>query len=258
MKYSLIVSFLLVVNFVSGQTRPLFKITQNDKVGYISNRGKTVIKPVFLSGGDFSEGLAAVRLNGHYGFINRTGKFVIAPRYDYAGSFSHGIAVAYNDGIPSFIDKKGETVLPSGYKQLSFLNDRKAIVTTITDKRGIIDIQSKQLIVDTLFSSIQIFDCGVAIVKDLSTLNQYGMPQVGVIDTTGKFVVPFGKYNEINTFYDGFATVYTNNYEPKKPDKDGVIDAKGNLLFERLRKNNSFFISHFCDGYAPIALLLQK
>src|SRR6476469_1923529 len=86
-----------------GQTQHLFKITQNDKVGYINEKGKIVISTIFLSGNAFSEGLAAVRLNGMYGFINESGTFVIKPDFDFATNFVHGLTVVYKDGEPLFI-----------------------------------------------------------------------------------------------------------------------------------------------------------
>lgn len=254
MRYLLTIPLLLVVSFVLGQTSPLFKITQNDKTGYINNKGKIVIKPIFLNGSDFSEGLAAVRLNGYYGFIDKTGRFVIPAKYDYAQQFSNGIAAVHKDGIPFFINKKEEIVLPMVYKTLSFLDDRKALVTTLTNKQGVIDIHSKQLIIDTAFLSIEPFECGVAIVSELPPAGKRNEYNVGVIDTTGKILVPFGKYNLIETFKEGFATVDIRNTGTHSRGTDAVIDTKGNCVLERPHANNTYISGDFYDGYAQISL----
>ena len=84
---------------IARQNKVLFRIVQNDRVGYIDDKGKIVIKPIFLNGEDFSEGLAAVRQNGFYGFINEEGVFIIPPQYDLATSFTNGLAVVYKNGI---------------------------------------------------------------------------------------------------------------------------------------------------------------
>ena len=86
-KLSLTIIFVLIIYTSLGQAQHLFKITHDNKVGYINEKGSIVINPIFLNGNDFSEGLAAVRLNGTYGFINETGEFVIKPQFDFASNF---------------------------------------------------------------------------------------------------------------------------------------------------------------------------
>jgi len=51
-----------------------------------------VIEPQFNDAGSFSEGLAAVKINGEWGFIDKTGKLIIEPQFDRAGSFFEGLA----------------------------------------------------------------------------------------------------------------------------------------------------------------------
>lgn len=238
-----------------GQTTYLFKFTQNDRVGYINEKGKVVIKPIFLNGNDFAEGLAAVRLNGRYGFINESGAFVIQPEYDLATNFKHGVAVVYKGGAPLFIDKTGTIVLPTTYTGLSFIDNKKGIISTHSNKQGLIDLFTKKLIIDTVFSSISEFNNGAAIVYEYikPTLPQRSK-RVGVIDSTGKFLVPFGKYETIKPFIDGYAVVEINDKRNKDGNTDGVIDAKGNLLFERPYQNNSYVDGDFHEGYAKISL----
>ena len=253
MKTLFIVLYLLLIQLSFGQVPPLFKITENDRVGYINDQGKVVIKPIYLNGNDFSEGLAAVRLNGTYGFINETGTFVIKPVYDLATNFVNGLAVVYKDGEPLFIDKKGNVVLPTVFNGLTFLDSRKAVVTTLTGKQGVIDVHTKQLLIDTVFSSIGEFRNGLAIVEESRTRNK-GKKRTGVIDTRGKFVVPFGKYEDINPFCDGYAVVEIDDKANDDGSTDGVIDTKGNLLFKRPYKNFSYVDGDFHDGLAKVSL----
>lgn len=62
------------------------------KFGYIDKSGKLTINPQFDDAHDFSEGLAAVEINGKWGYIDKTGKFVINPTFDIADDFSGGLA----------------------------------------------------------------------------------------------------------------------------------------------------------------------
>ncbi|ECL3693363.1 WG repeat-containing protein, partial [Campylobacter coli] len=54
----------------------------NRKWGFIDKSGKFIVKPKFDEAWDFSEGLAAVGLNGKWGFIDKNGEFAIEPIFD--------------------------------------------------------------------------------------------------------------------------------------------------------------------------------
>ena len=54
----------------------LLPVLVNGKYGYINRTGKTVVKPQFNFGSDFSQGLAVVAINGKWGCIDNTGKTV--------------------------------------------------------------------------------------------------------------------------------------------------------------------------------------
>jgi len=63
------------------------------KWGYIDTNGKLVIKNKYDDCRDFSEGLAAVNLDGLWTYIDRTGKVLMPPRYRTAQRYSEGIGV---------------------------------------------------------------------------------------------------------------------------------------------------------------------
>src|SRR5262245_7756786 len=138
---------LLFIQLSFGQTKTLFTIVENGKVGYINNKGAVVIKPAFPGGTDFSEGMAAVRPNGRYGYINEQGKFVIQPQFDLAYSFNNGLALVYKNGQSFIIDKTGKAALPAVYNEVRFINTQKAIVTTLSKKQGFINLITKKLII---------------------------------------------------------------------------------------------------------------
>lgn len=55
--------------------------------------------------GNFSEGLAVVRLNDDIGFINKSGEIVIPLKYDAAGDFREGLAPVELNGKWGFISR---------------------------------------------------------------------------------------------------------------------------------------------------------
>ena len=85
-------------------------IHRNGKYGYINKKGKEVIKLKYDWGGDFSEGLAAVKMGNKRGFINNKGKVVIPIKYDVIESFSEGLAFVSKDGNSGYVNKKGKFI----------------------------------------------------------------------------------------------------------------------------------------------------
>ena len=85
-----------------------FLIRENGKTGFIDGCGNVVIKPIYDSALEFSEGLARVEKDGKYGYIDKSGKVVIDFYLDYAGFFYNGLAAAeiHGDNAEKFyIDK---------------------------------------------------------------------------------------------------------------------------------------------------------
>ena len=88
----------------------------NGKWGYIGIDGKIVIDPVFDDASNFEEGLATVRTEGKYGVINKKGKFISKERFENLSShIKNGyirVSVKNNNEIKwGVINKKGKYVL---------------------------------------------------------------------------------------------------------------------------------------------------
>ncbi|MFM7794047.1 MAG: WG repeat-containing protein, partial [Microcystis panniformis] len=92
-----------------------------ERYGYIDKTGKTVIEPQFEQAGNFSSGLAPIKINNKWGYINKQGKIIISPQFDSASEFAQGLAVVGKDtedpDYPyqqkyGYINQKRELVLP--------------------------------------------------------------------------------------------------------------------------------------------------
>lgn len=246
----ILLCLILKIGFLQAQS-PI-KIIQDGKVGYINQKGEMVIPPVFLNGYDFSNGLAAVRKDGLYGFIDKKGKWIIEPQYDYAYNFIKGLTIVYKNEKPIFINKKGEMILPPVYNSLFFIDNKRVVVsTTYSRKRGILDIKSKKLVVDTTFNYISGFQNGVALVRKNHPFIENKV-QYGVIDKQGKYIVPLNKYASIHYYSSGLAIVQLRDTS----DIYGVIDTKGKFLFEIPKEFDRYSANEhdFYDGYLKIKL----
>lgn len=228
------------------------QIVENHQVGYINGYGEVVIPPVYLSGADFSEGLAAVRTGGKYGFIDPHGKWVIPANYDFASSFRFGLAAVYTEGKIQLLDKTGKCVLNNpDYQHIQLISANRAIVTTTKNNYLLIAIRSDKALVKTRLMRINEFRDGVAVVLRKSK-KEYGNPDYAVIDTNGRFVVPFGIYSDIRGFVDGVSLVERYADKSMKNEFDGAIDTTGKLLFSRPKTSQSYLFNDFHDGLAVI------
>ena len=120
--------------------------------GYVSAGGREM--PLhFLSAGDFSENLAAVKTAEGYGVINTRGEWVIEPSFEYIRKFSEGLAAAKKDadGKIGFIDSTGTWVIPPRYETLfPMFSDGVAIVKTrrgreVIDRHGQTILSAQEL-----------------------------------------------------------------------------------------------------------------
>lgn len=235
---SLFALFTTALFFAQSDAR--FRITENNKIGYINGKGQIVIQPVYINGGNFSDGLAAVRENGLYGFIDTNGKYIIQPQYDYASYFYKDFALVYKNGKREIINKKGEKALPDVFHSISILSDNTAIVSTKTRKRGLYSLKDKKLLTDTIYSSIGEFRKGVSIATTMD--NNYCL-----IDSLGNTIVQPGIYSEIESFSDdGYAVVSSDEQY-----KSAVIDTKGKVLF-KYHNEYSSLRGKFNNGYIPV------
>jgi hypothetical protein len=272
MKTSLIILFTLSLLDCKTQTSDfqqdshLLLITENGKFGYINSEGQIIIKPIFLSAGDFSEGLAAARIKGTYGFINITGKFFIQPQFDFATQFNEGVAVVYKNAQAFIINKTGEKISDISFKEILPFEYGRALVATFTEKRGFINKKGK-VIIDTVFSRINQFVQGYAVVYGL---NHRPYPrdslkvnfEVGVIDILGNFIIPYGKYESIEDFENGYFKVVI----PAEPwdtiqgytAQTGIIDNTGKLIVSRNHGDAIEISGNFHCGLAKISFIKKS
>ena len=81
-----------------------------ERYGYIDRSGAIVIPIQWMTAYDFSEGLAAMRVDKkHFQFINTAGTVVIkSKKYDSVGRFRNGVCRVVKGGKVKWIDTKGK------------------------------------------------------------------------------------------------------------------------------------------------------
>lgn len=156
----------------------------NRKFGFIDKQGKMVIKPQFDRRWSFSEGLAAVEVNGKYGYINEKGEMVIKPQFDSGSPFKEGLAFVFINRKWGCIDKSGKVVIQPAFDSCNDFSEGFAAVQ-INDKYGYID-KSGKLVIEPQFYSADAFSNGLAQV----TIGSKDARKLAYINKTGNIVWP--------------------------------------------------------------------
>ncbi len=193
-------------------------------VGYMDKTGKQVIPPRFFHARDFSEGLAAVRVDPkrayhnvgwdkkvwEFGYIDRSGNIKIKPQFASADDFSDGLAQVYIKGQGSgYIDHQGKMVIKptNRFTSLYAFHEGRAIVYPeklvakcyFIDKQGrLIRPQDKNLICNENLDANPRFSEGLLVVVKNG--------KYGYIDQNGRLVIST-KFEGAQNFSEGLANV---------------------------------------------------
>ena len=214
----------------------LAAVKLNGKWGFINKSGKEVTPIKYDRTWGFSEGLAGVELNGKWGYINKSGKVVKKLKYDNAGNFIEGLAVVRLNDKWGYINKSGKEVILLKYDYAENFNKGFARVT-LHNKKGFVDKSGKEVI-SAKYDSVGMFIEGLA----GASLNN----KCGYINKSGKEVIPI-KYDDLGIFKEGFATASLNG-------KKGYI----NKLGEEITPLKYEYANDFEDGLAMVTLNSKK
>jgi len=191
----------------------------NSRTGYLDETGKVAIKPTFLFGREFSEGLACVLDKQGAGFIDTKGDVQIPLTYQQCGRFSEGFASVLAGGFVGFVDKSGNMVVqpqfqwvPGGETRFS---EGVAVVQVGESEKPTND--GSRDVTITAEGNIYAAKSGL----------------FGVIDKTGKFIIP-PKYVQIGDFHNGLAWVNLGDSYIIHGDTNrwGYINKQGKIVWK--------------------------
>ncbi|WP_246838114.1 WG repeat-containing protein [Leptospira mayottensis] len=233
---------------------------------FIDTRGKIVSKRPYQIAEEFSDGMAAVRLNSKnsYGYINKEGKMIIPEVLESMYDFNAGIALVEKDGQKFYINKNGERVLSNiHYKDdLHPFCDGLAIVRKGGSKKyhsqlgtylegGLLGYMNTtgKVVIEPKFSDASCFSDGLAYVE---TSNG----EKGYIDKTGKMRITFKKLHEVDASY-GYSENFSDglvfaDYEDDQGRKRGFIDKSGKLIIDLTMNRDYQWVGSFSEGLAVV------
>lgn len=235
----------------------LYPSMKNGKWGYVNDKNKFIINPVFDKAENFqrvgaSDGsvldVAKIRIGNVWGYLSREGVFFIEPSYDYFTDFDvHSIAFALKDGTytmfgvaPSFSTNLGEkivkpVVLENGFNDVPQFSFSDYAIARKDGKYGILKASGKWLVPNE-FNSIG---------KD-SSFNMYKLERDGLIGYAsydGTVVFP-AEFKSIGWFAQDVIIADNGKIGLFKPDGSVIIPAEydsidhfaSNLILTKDRK----------------------
>ena len=266
-KLVLIAITLCTMMMAQGQSdveRFAFFNKQTEKWGFMDRNGKVIVEPKYDReeihlGLDYtspySEGMAAVSVNGKWGFIDASGKMVIQPQYEEVSSFTNGVAAGLDDeGNVVFFDKTGKKLTRGDAIAAIFPNPSSELLVKETDNKYVFYNKKGEVVAE--YDDWSPFSEGLARV----TRGGYAVydAQVegavsGYIDETGKVVIPLQFGYPANDFHEGLAAVSfcVGPIKNEWPEwKMGFIDKFGEFVIQPQYDR----ASDFQEGLARVEL----
>ncbi len=169
--------------------------------GYVDHTGNLVIEPRFHDASDFSEGLAAVRVDWARGYIDTTGRYVIEPQYEKASAFHDGVAEVTANGCKIYINRHGEAVSAPAVRETAEReqHDEELIPVLEGNRYGYATAEG-ETVIPARYCEAAPFSEGVARVKKSLTSGWM------FIDKTGRKAFD-GTFRQAGDFADGLARV---------------------------------------------------
>ncbi len=193
--------------------------------GYIDRTGEIIIPVQFQGASSFSEGLAAVRVDGLWGYIDQTGQMIIEPQFSVALPFSEGLAPVSLDSLYGYIDMTGEFVIPPQYENAYPFSEALAPVQ-VNGLWGYIDqTGTMQIELQPNSRLIKPFKDGLARVQIED--NTYGY-----IDKKGEIAFMINPHpdqgfdftlDDILAVYQGSNVAVSGQFIPALPSRDGGL-----------------------------------
>ncbi len=207
----------------------LYAYIENDKFGFVDVQGEVVIPNEYDFVHEFSEGFAAVCVNGLYGYVTGENNLAIPCEYDEVLPFRSGIAAVCKGGFWGFINSKGEPLsefkcdliepIIGGYKMLTngtwdlcnaTLSNMAAtgyeMVGDFCEGYAMVKKDGKYGFIDENYR--EIVPCIYSWVGNFSDGITYALHEgkYGYIDKSGGVVIPFA-YDKAGDFNSGYARV---------------------------------------------------
>ncbi len=212
----------------------LAAVKVNYKWGFIDKNGNMVIPTQYIIVLGFTEGLTGVKVNDKWGFIDKNDKMVIPAKYDIINRFSEGLSCVKINGKYGFIDKNDNMVIPATYDLAGWKFSEGLVPVQVNGKYGFID-KNENFRIPPKYDYASPFSDGLSAVR-------YNNNKYVFIDKNGNIAI-HADYDNTRSFSEGLAAV-------KVGGKWGFIDKNGNLVIPAIYT----WAFDFSNGVASVGI----
>ncbi len=203
----------------------LAAVSLDGKWGFISKEGEVVIDFLFEMTYGFHEGLSATKYDNKWGFIDKSRHWVIEAVYDSVQSFKFGLAVVQKDDCYFIINYTADIIMqtPNGYPWLSIKSENIILYGTTSEEIGIryygFMDVNGNVLTDPEFYVESEYDFDLFNYSEGMLIVTNEEDQYGFLDEKGKLTIPC-VYDSAEPFENGYAEVMLD-------DKKYAIDKNG-------------------------------
>ena len=144
---------------------------------------------------------------------------------------------------PYFINNLGKKTFECIFPVIGQFQNERAVVKTTSNKYGVVNKQGL-LVIDTVFKKMEPFIDEFSIVQGLAhrpyANSKEGIKrnyEVGVVDTLGQFVIPYGKFREIKDYNNGYfiANIPAESWDTIEgySTQTAIIDKNGDVIISK-------------------------
>ena len=227
------------------------KVNGRHKYGYISEKGKIIIKPQFYQALPFNDNFAIVKIRhnkserdsfGTYALIDKSGKIVTKSKnFELFGCLDRGIltkaldefSIRPTESLVRYYNVNTHKNISGDYKNGSCFKNGLASVLSSNNKYGFIN-QSGDFKIQPIFTKVMDFSEELSFVTtDKIDGNQF----YRIIDINGNYLSNvYSNYDELGSYSEGLVKV-------KKNEKYGYLDRCGRLVIPHIYDSASNYIN---------------
>ena len=119
-------------------TNGVAAVRVDQKWGYIDKSGRLLVQPVYENADDLDETLAMITLNAKTGYVNKAGQMIIEPHFSFGEPFVSNYARVGEKHMFGYIDRQGLVKWDPQIAAQGFINRRPKEYLTIKTDREVI------------------------------------------------------------------------------------------------------------------------
>ena len=232
----------------NGAIVPVLHVGGNWKCNFANQWGELLVEGVFDDFGEFSEGLALVRVGDTFGYIDTLGTMVIQLPEDasYCGDFHNGRAfIKGRDGDRYYIDRTGEIIYRSPEDVfLAAEFDVHGIAPAKDLQSGLYGYYNQ----DGYWEIPPQYETTYSFEGDYAFFREDG--KGGIMDRSGAIILP-PKYSIVYTLSEGDPALFGICETRDEKQLYGLADSNGTILIEPQDKW-TYSVPMYSCGYCVV------